>query len=485
MARTLPADAAADRGGRPGRRRRGVALRIAVALACTLPVAAVRAEPRSPALPGGAAGPARKAATLTGRDRLSIDAPAVGHRRRGGGGYRTTLRAADPRAAAGDAAGDVPLLVVGGSPADMGWHVGRLLRDEIQRFVPLLLERVSAKAQVSAADLAEAWARSAAYTDDRFEQELLGLADGSGVPLATLQAAHALPLVMPYSCSSIAAWGRATADGHLYQTRNLDWVLELGAHEFPAVVLFIPAAGAPHLLPTFAGCAGANCGLSARGIVLAEMGYSPPTEMPYDLDAPHFTSWFRTILYDAADLGTALEIFRRQPPTKRYRFVFGDGRAERRAVKILSAATAAGVEVGIWGANDRQDPVAPAVLEDVVYEDEGRGIHPFLASHHGALDGPRLVEAACRIPIKGANVLDAVFDATALRVWISYAAGDLEAYERPFLFLDLLGLDADGDGRPDVEEGSGDADGDGAPDFLDGPAMAAAVRHDTRPEPTP
>ena len=66
-------------------------------------------------------------------------------------------------------------------------------------------------------------ARSAAYADDRVEQELAGLADGSGVSLTTLQAVHAVPLLMPYSCSSIAAWGKATEDGHLYQTRNLDW----------------------------------------------------------------------------------------------------------------------------------------------------------------------------------------------------------------------------------------------------------------------
>lgn len=485
MARTRPADAAPHRGGVPRRPPARVAVFATATLAWAALSPAVRAEPVPAADPTAVA---RKTVSLTGREPVSIDEPAPGRRRRGGGGYRTTLLSAatppaetaavpaEPRAA-------VPLVVVGGSPAEMGWHVGRLLRDEIRRFVPRLLEQASASAGLSAADLAAAWSRSAAFTDDRFEQELLGLADGSGVPLATLQAAHALPLVMPYSCSSIAAWGRATADGHLYQTRNLDWVLELGAHEFPAVVLYLPTAGTPHLLPTFAGCAGANCGLSAAGIVLSEMGYSKPEEMPYDLEAPHFTSWFRTILADAPDLDAALEIFRKQPPTKRYKFLFGDGRVQRRAVKIHADATAAGTDVRIFEANDPQDPLAPAVLPDVVYEDEGRGIHPFLARHHGSLDGPRLVEAACRIPIKGANVLDAVFDATALRAWISYASGDREAYERPFMFLDLLALDADGDGRPDVEEGGGDADGDGIPDFLDGPAVTIAGQ--TPPDPVP
>jgi isopenicillin-N N-acyltransferase-like protein len=438
-------------------RRRGS---VPAVLAMLMPSAWIgRAEP--PAI-----APA-KAAVIAAAT-VSVDPGDGRGRPRGGGGYRTTISSS----AAGADVPAVPLVVVGGTPSEMGWHLGRLLQKEIRAFLPGLLEKVEADTGLSETALVAAWHRSAAFTDDRFEQELLGLADGSGVPLGKFQAAHALPLLMPFSCSSIAAWGNATADGHLYQTRNLDWSLALAAHEFPAVVLYLPRTGQAHLVPTFAGYAGANCGLSTAGIALAEMGYSRPEEMPYDLDAPHFTSWFRTILADARGLGEALEIFRGLPATKRYHFVFGDGRRDRRAVKIRAAATASAVEIDVWGADDPGDPLAPQVLADVVYEDEGRGIFPFLKRHHGSLDGPRLVEAACTIPIKGANVLDVVFDATALRAWISYAGAGREAYERPFVFLDLAALDGDGDGRPDIVEGSGDADGDGLPDFL--PPTAAA-----------
>ena len=122
------------------------------------------------------------------------------------------------------------------------------------------------------------------------------------MPLAVLQAAHAIPLLMPYSCSSIAAWGKATADGHLYQTRNLDWKLGVGLHDFPVVVVYLPERGIAHVVPTFAGVIGAHTGMNARGIVLAEMGDSPAREAPYDLDAPHFMVFFRSLLYDADSL---------------------------------------------------------------------------------------------------------------------------------------------------------------------------------------
>ncbi len=385
----------------------------------------------------------------------------------GGAGYRFTLTNGMAR---------VPVAVVGGTPYQMGWHLGRLMQAEIQRYIPAALAGFKQELKLSDEALDRVWATSAAYTDDRFEQELVGLADGSGLPVRTLQHVHCLPLLMPYSCSSIAAWGAATEDGHLYQTRDLDWSLEAGAHEFPVLAVYLPAKGHPHVLPTFAGVIGANCGLSAAGIALSEMGDSPAREMPYNAHAPHFTSWFRTELYDAGSLSQALDIFRQQPQTKRYHFVFGDGRNEKKAVKIrFNSLLPAPEDILVWGDNDPQDEHAPNVLSCVVYQDEERGAFPTLKREYGKLNAEKMMALACQIPIKGGNVLDAVFDATALRLWVSYAGGDKEAYQRPFVFLDLAKLDGDGDGRPDIEEGGADRDRNGRPDFMNGGAASTSV----------
>jgi len=377
----------------------------------------------------------------------------------GGAGYRLWIENGSAR---------VPLVVVGGTPYQMGWHLGQLLRPEIHQFIPAAATAFKQRLQLDDAGLRQVWSTTAAHTDDRFEQELLGLADGSGVALETLQQVHCLPLLMPYSCSSIAAWGEATADGHLYQTRNLDWDLEAGAHEFPAIVLYLPTVGNAHALPTFTGVIGANCGFSAAGLALSEMGDSPQREMPYGLHAPHFTTWFRTLLYDADSLTEALDLFQGLPHTKRYHFVFGDGRTDRRAVKIRAhQPAAAGDRLRIWRDNDPGDELAPEVLPGVVYQDEGRGAFPTLQAERGRLDAASLMGLCNQIPIKGGNVLNAVFDATAFRVWVSFAGGGQEAYQRPYVFADLAALDGDGDGITDVREGSADANRNGIPDFLD------------------
>ncbi len=360
----------------------------------------------------------------------------------GGSGHRTLVGKGDSR---------LPVVVVRGTPYEMGFHLGRLTRDEIRQFVPTAVAGIAAEMKLTVDDLREVWSRSAAFADDRLEQELAGLADGSGAPLATLQALHAAPLVMPYSCSSIAAWGKATQDGHLYQTRNLDWSLKVRAHEFPVVVLYLPTEGTAHVVPTFAGVIGAHTGMNARGIVLAEMGDASAKEAPYQVHAPHFTVFFRTMLYDADSLTRALEIFKAQPQTKRYHFVFGDGQTDRRAVKVLAHAPEP-VErrLVVWNDNDPTDEFAPNVLPGIVYNDEGRGAFPTLQSEYGTLNAEKLVRLANEIPIKGGSVENVVYDATALRLWVSYAKGDEEAYQRPSVFVDLKTLDANEDGIADL-----------------------------------
>lgn len=369
--------------------------------------------------------------------------------------YRIPDKPTSPghRIVVGEGDSKFPLAVVRGTPYEMGLQLGELFAKEIQTFVPAALQGIQHEIKADTATLQEVWARSSAYADDRVEQELAGLADGSGVPLSTLQALHAVPLLMPYSCSSIAAWGEATVDGHLYQTRNLDWSMEVGAHEFPMIVLYIPDQGIPHLVPSFAGMIGAHTGLNAKGIALSEMGDASGKEAPYQVHAPHFTVYFRTMLYDGDSLSKTLEIFKGQPATKRYHFVFGDGQSELRAVKVRAhSPEPANKKLMIWKDADPTDEFAPNVLSCVVYNDEGRGAFPTLQKERGKLDGEKLVALANQIPIKGGNVENVVYDATALRLWVSYAKGGKEAYQRPYTYIDLKAIDANENGKPDLSE---------------------------------
>lgn len=365
----------------------------------------------------------------------------------------TKVGGAGSRILLGQADAPVPVALVRGTPYEMGWHLGYLLHDDLQQFVPAILAKVKRTLKLSDQELANVWSQTTAFRDVRIDQELRGLADGSGVPLVTLQAANALPLLMPHSCSSIAAWGNATDDAHLYQTRDWDWNLALRAHDHAVVVVYLPTRGFAHVVPRFAGMIGAHTGMNARGIVLAEMGDTPASEAPYNIAAAHFTFFFRTLLYDARSLSQALEIFQTLPHTKRYHYVLGDGRAEHRAVKIRAhMPEPPDRRLRIWTDNDPTDELAPQVLEQVVYNDEGRGAFPLLKSAYGTLNADHLIQIANHIAIRGENVMNVVYDATAMRLWLSYAKKRQEAYLRPYTLIDLMTLDADQDGKPDCAQ---------------------------------
>ncbi len=334
----------------------------------------------------------------------------------------------------GSGADAIPVIVVGGTPFEMGRDLGVALKKEATAFLNRMLAMVKMEDAERYGDAAldQAWASVSPYTDPRFKEELAGLAEGSGIPIEVMRRVHMIPVVSDYSCSGIAAWGAATRDGHLYQTRDLDWVMEARAHDYPCIVVYRPDEGIPHVNITFAGFIGANTGMNAEGITLSEMGNSPGREYPYDMNGAHFTTLFRRVFYDANNLDEALGIFRKARRIKRYHYIVGDGKTKQ-GVKVLAHAP----DFVVWTDNDPKDEYAPRVLKNVVYEDEGRGAYEPLKEAYGKLDAAKMREIACSIPIRGSNVLDVIYDATALEFWVAYAEGDQEAYTRPFVHVKL------------------------------------------------
>jgi hypothetical protein len=137
-------------------------------------------------------------------------------------------------------------------------------------------------------------------------------------------------------------------------------------------------------------------------------------------------------MYDADNLDKAVGIFKSADRIKKYHFVVGDG-ANRKAVKMLAHAP----DLVVWHDNDPTDELAPRVFQDIVYQDEGRGAYEPLKKMYGKIGAPDMIGVACKIPIKGTNVLDVVYDATALEFWVSYAKKEVEAYKRPFVHVKL------------------------------------------------
>lgn len=341
-------------------------------------------------------------------------------------GYRTTV---------GEGADQIPLVVVTGTPYEMGFAVGSLLKEETQKVLGgfLQLAKMGDEERFSNEILDQAWESVSPHTHEGFKEELRGIAEGCGLELQEVIRAHMIPVVADYSCSGVAFWGERVQNGHLLQIRNLDYETKAGLQDFPSVVIYIPKDGIPHVSPSFAGCAGANTGMNYEGIALTEIGDTPASDWPFNLDGVHFTSLFRDILSTAKDLDTAVSMIKDAPRIKKYHYVVGSGE-EKKAVKMKAHAP----DLEIWGADDPTDEQAPKIITDGVYHCEGRD--PLAWKHipeNSPYNPESMVDLSRTVATKGGNLLNVVYDATARELWVAYAEKDQNAYLRPYVHIKM------------------------------------------------
>ena len=342
-------------------------------------------------------------------------------------GYRTSV---------GEGVDVIPVVVLTGTPFEMGNAMGVLMKAEINAFVPKYMEAAQGEGPLYSNEaLDQAWDAVSKHMSPRYSEEMKGLAEGSGIPYDLIRRAHMVPVVGTYSCSAVAVWGDASKDKHLYQIRNLDYSLRAHLQDFPMIAVYIPKEGIAHMNVSFAGVIGVNTGMNAEGITLSEVGDSPDRDRPYDLDGEHFMSMFRSILYDAHSLDEAVKTVQNTKRIKKYHYVIGDGKMPK-AVKMR--AHAPGLE--IWGDNDPKDERAPNVLKDIVYHAEGRDPVAFahLKTNRGHYDSDAMIQLSKAVGTLHGNLLAAVYDATALECWVAYANGPNEcAYRRPYVHIKM------------------------------------------------
>jgi len=346
-------------------------------------------------------------------------------------GYRTSI---------GSGTDKISVVVVHGSPYEMGRAIGKLMQVEIQACMSTFLSTAESMLpeRFNAAALDSAWTAVTPYVQNHFKEELRGVADGANVDLKTLQRAHAIPLLGDYACSGVMVWGAASANKHLYQIRNLDFIMEGHLQDYPLIIVYNPDQGIPHVVPTFAGYIAAHTGMNAQGIVLGEKGASPKTEFPYDLDGTHFSTLFRDLLYGANTLDEVLTTIKSTKLIKRYYLYVSDGKEPTRGAAKIRVSTPDSIKLTIWKDNDPQDEVAPAVLENAIYYTMKNDVaFEHLTKNNGKYDSDKMIELSRAVADEGGNLVNVVYDATSLEMWIAFAEEKIDASQRSYIHFKL------------------------------------------------
>ena len=189
-----------------------------------------------------------------------------------------------------------------------------LLRDEVREAVTKVLGYFRGYLKIPgirtwAANwwLEYAWKQARPFIPQDHLEELRGLADGSGVSLEDLYRLHAVP-DRTYSCSSFAAWGRATADGRLIHVRNLDWSIKAGIQQFPVIFVVRPKGKHAFVNIGWAGFVGVLTGINDAQISIGQVG-AETTDDGFRGEPMVFL--MRRVLETADDLDAAADVFDR------------------------------------------------------------------------------------------------------------------------------------------------------------------------------
>ena len=333
------------------------------------------------------------------------------------------------------------VLHVKGTPYEMGYQQGALLKDDIRALVRFLFD---VKAQELKLDLAgykpDAKTIIAAIAEGqkpfvpaRFFEELRGVADGSEMEPAEIVAANFIPEL--FHCSGFALGGAATRDGTLYHGRILDYGCDWRLQEHAVLTVAEPEGRIPFVNVTYAGFIGSVTGMNAHGISIGEMGGGGRGHWA----GVPMAVLVRMVLEEADDLDRAIAVFRDHPRTCEYYYVVADGQTGRAVGMEASWYTVRVVPMGAT------HPRLPHAVKDAVLVSAGSRYEELVRrvqAGYGAFDAASARALMDRPVAMKSNLHSVLFEPKTTRLWVANASKDgAPAVTQPFhgfTFSELL-----------------------------------------------
>ena len=168
----------------------------------------------------------------------------------------------------------IKILHVSGSNYEMGYQHGSILKEEVQQDIRAFLNY----SHESKEYLLSIWNLMKDYVSQEYIDEMHGMADGAEISFDDLAAAN-IEIIIGHivACFGISAWGNATVDGKLYQTRSFDQPLDISdpvtgtlVHDNAVLVIRNPENGYASIAPSFAGSMHGGGGFNSQGIAVGQ-----------------------------------------------------------------------------------------------------------------------------------------------------------------------------------------------------------------------
>ncbi|MFW5867074.1 MAG: C45 family autoproteolytic acyltransferase/hydrolase [Armatimonadota bacterium] len=338
------------------------------------------------------------------------------------------------RSSIGEGEDAISVLHLWGTPYEMGYAHGALCREEVKAFYDRLLGAAK-ELGVPMTVIDIAWAQMQPHVPERYMEEMRGLADGAGVDLKVVHRAHAVPDLSEFNCTFFAAWGDSTADGHLHQIRALDYEMNAGIQDEPALLVCEPEGQNAFVNIGWLGFTGCISGMNAEKIALSEIGdhFSDDVETLAGTPMPFL---MRRVLEEAKTLDEALAIFDSAPRTSSFLYCVSDAKVpDARGLRTCADFCE------VWAPADYEELALPEyVAWSMGCESEWDGrLFETMKPLIGQIDETTGMETVMRG--MGTGNLHAVhYDVTDLKLWVANATPGPDpkpAYDQQFVEFDF------------------------------------------------
>ena len=326
----------------------------------------------------------------------------------------------------------LPVLHLKGTPYEMGYQHGALLKEHVKGNLDRILNVEGGKSLVKFGPL-EVKPRDAIqsiieiqkpFVPQKFIDEIAGLAAGAGIKPEEARVANFIPEM--FHCSGFAIMNSATKDGTLYHGRVLDYAIDWGLQDHAVVIVCEPEGAIPFVNVSYAGFVGSVTGMNAEHVSIGEMGgggLGHWSGMP-------MAFLVRDALERGKTIDDVLKIYRDTARTCEYFYVVADGKTNRAVGMEASWNVMTVIEPG------QSDPRLNRPVKDCALLSAGdryqelvnrveKGYGSF--NHESAL---RLMDLGVAMKSNLHNVL---FEPKSTKFWVSNATSDEKpAAEQPY-----------------------------------------------------
>ncbi len=223
-----------------------------------------------------------------------------------------------------------------GTPYEMGYQQGALLREEIRALLrEYLYGQIIVDSGYSHLLLRDYARRHETHIPPYYREEMRGIADGAGVAYADILLLNTiLDMLNAPRGSNFAVWGAATSDEKLLHGVNLDFSAVEILTRYSAVKFYYPENGHNFVSVSWAGFCGVLTALNDQGISLGVM--STPSKDSAENGVP-IGFLLRDAVQHAADEDEVLTAIARAPRAAGYSVVVGSGKKDRAVAVEFSA----------------------------------------------------------------------------------------------------------------------------------------------------